>query len=162
MIVAVTGFAFLVSLTPSDSLRAQINAANKSFEALMVKKDLTGLMAIMKEDVTPDFKHVEDGKTINFQQMSSMMKMGLGMMGKITQAVYKTTDVKVTGTHGTSTTFHKIAGTMVGADKKSHTMVFTGTTTDSYTKDGAKWKMSKMVWTSQTRSVDGKVLGAAK
>jgi len=45
---------------------------------------------------------------------------------------------------------------MVGQDKKTHTMTFTGTSADTYVKQGGTWKMSKMAWIKQTATMDGK------
>ncbi|RYG19348.1 nuclear transport factor 2 family protein [bacterium] len=126
----------------AQSLRSQIDAANKTSSRLMMAKDVKGLTKHWKAGMTPDFKYVEGGKTQNFDAMAAGMAMGLGQMNKLSKAESKLLTLKEKGNTATATT--------------RHTMGFTGVSSDTYVKQGGKWRMSKMSWLKQTSSMDGK------
>ncbi len=159
------GFAVVISLSAvfcsatAQSLRSQIDAANKTSGRLMMAKDLKGLTRHWKAGMTPDFKYVEAGRTQSFDQMAAGMAMGLGQMKKLTKAESKTLTLKEAGNTATATTRHTMVGMMTGEDKKTHTMTFTGVSADTYVKKGGKWKMSKMSWIKQSSLMDGKPMG---
>lgn len=146
----------LTAASHADSLRTQVEASNKAIHKAMMKKDFTELAKVMRAAVTSDFKYVEAGNTMNFDQMMSNMKAGLGSLKTVTTARSVILNLKSTGTKATGTTTHTMGGTMVGPDKKSHVMAFMGTSNDSYVKRGSSWKLSKMVWTANTMTMDGK------
>jgi hypothetical protein len=146
----------LLCVASAQSLRSQIEAANKTTHKLMMAKDVKGLTKEWKGAATADFKYVDAGRTMNMDQMCQGMAMGLGQMKKLLKADSKILSVKEKGNTGTSTTDHIMEGVTVGPDKKPHTMTFKGVSTETYVKQGGKWKMSKMAWGKQTMLMDGK------
>ena len=155
-------FISLVTTASADALRDQITAANAGYHKAMIKNDMKAMEAMMKNNITSDFTYEEMGRKLNFDQMITQMKAGMGAMKKITEANSKLITLKETGTKATATTLRSMAGVTMGPDKKQHTMAFSGTTTDTYVKQGGKWKFSKMVWGKQTMSMDGKVMDPSK
>jgi len=123
---------------------------------MMMKKDVNGLEKAMKAGVTSNFVYIENGQKQTFAEMMTNMKMGIGMMKKITVAKTKILSVKETGNKAVAMEEHTMVGTMVGPDKKTHTSGFTGVAEETYVKEGGKWKMAKMVWKSQKMTMDGK------
>ena len=137
-------FAVVISLTAivasagAQSLRAQIEAANKTTGKLMMAKDIKGLKKHWKGGMTSDFKYVEAGRTQTYEQMAAGMAMGLGQMNKLTKADSKIVSLHEKGNSATVNTLHTMVGTMKGEDKKTHTMSFIGTSADTYVKQGGK------------------------
>ena len=156
VLVVTVAASALLCVASAQSLRSQVEAANKTTHKLMMAKDVKGLTKEWKGAATKDFKYVEAGRTMNMDQMCQGMAMGLGGMKKVLKADSKPLSVKEKGNTGTSTTSHVMEGITVGPDKKSHTVTFTGVSTETYVKQGGKWKMSKMVWGKQTTLMDGK------
>ena len=160
------GFAIVVSLTAAlcsanaQSLRSQIDTSSKAVRKYMMAKDVKGFTKYMRGGVTSDFMYEEDGRTMNFDKMCAGMSMGLGQMKKLTRADAKIVTLHQNGNTATATTMHVMEGIVVGADKKTHKMSFSGTSTDSYVKRGQKWKMSKMAWGQQSVMYDGKPMNA--
>lgn len=140
----------------ASGLRAELEAWNKAVHKMMMKKDVAGLEKTMKTGVTADFVYIENGQKQNFSQMMENMKMGIGMMTKITKADSKILSLKESGNKATCQVQHMMEGTMVGPDKKSHTNSFIGTAEESYVKVNGKWKMAKMNWKAQKMLIDGK------
>jgi len=141
-------------------LRSDIDMMNKKVHAAMMKRDITAFVKVVKPRVTSDFKHIENGQTMSFDQMVETMKMSFQSMSKITKSTSKVLTLKVKGNVGTTTETHSMTGVMKGEDNKTHTMTFSGTTTNTYRKEGGVWKMSVMKWTSQKMAMDGKPMGA--
>ena len=156
-IIAMTLFVLgALVAAQAQSLRAQVEASNKKIHAAMMKKDMPGLEKLFKAAMTKDFKYVEGGKTMSYEEMVAGMKMGLGSMKKVTVASTKIIAVKEKGNTATTTCEHSMGGITVGPDKKDHTNVFSGMAVESYVKVGSKWLMSKMEWKSSKMTMDGK------
>jgi hypothetical protein len=149
-------FFAALALAQADSLRAQIDASNKTITNAMVKKDFATLSKEMKAGSTKDFKYTEAGQAQNLDEMLKNMKMGLGMMETLTVCEAKLLTLKQTGKTAVGTMHHKMVGKMKGQDKKTHTMSFSGVSQNTYVNDGGKWKMSSMTWKSQSQTMDGK------
>jgi hypothetical protein len=145
-----------IAVSRAADLRAQIEASNKVITTAMKKKDFATLSKEMKAGTTSDFKYMEAGKTQSFDQMMQNMKAGLGMMNKLTVCQAKVLTLKQKGNGATTTTEHTMVGTLMGQDKKSHTMSFTGVSENTYVNQGGKWKMSSMNWKSMKQMMDGK------
>jgi hypothetical protein len=161
--VALTlGFVALVSYAQADSLKSQVAASNAKITNAMKKKDFATLSKVMKAAVTKDFVYVEDGRSQNFDQMFANMKMGLGSLKKITVCEAKSLSLKQMGNRASGSTRHRLGGSNMGPDKKEHTLVFSGVSTDSYVKQGSMWKLSKMVWKTQSMTMDGKPFDPSK
>jgi hypothetical protein len=140
----------------ADGLRTQVNASMKTITAAMKKKDFATLSKQMKAGSTADFKYVEDGRTQTLDEMLEGMKMGLGMMQKLTACNVKLLKLQEHGKTAVGSMEHNMVGTMMGQDKKTHTMSFTGVSEHTYVNVGGKWKMSSMTWKSQKQTMDGK------
>ena len=150
----------LTSAVALADLRSDIESMNKKVHAAMMKRDIDAFVKIVKPRVTSDFKHVENGQTTNFDQMVGTMKTSFQSMGKITKSTSKVLTLKVKGNVGTTTEHHLMSGEISGEDKKKHVLTFSGTTTNTYRKEGGVWKMSVMKWTTQKMLMDGKPMGA--
>ena len=145
----------------SADLKSEINSMNSKIHAAMKKGDMKSLGMIMKAGVTKDFKYIEDGKTMTFDQMFEQMKGSLSMM-KLTKASTQVVSVKEKGTMGTSVEKHVMAGTMTGPDKKTHKVSFSGVSTNSYTKAGKAWMLKVMSWGKSEMLMDGKPVDMSK
>ncbi len=150
VLVAIVATAF------AGSARTEIDAWNKKVTAAMMKKDMANLEKIMKAGVTSDFKHVENGQSLNFAQMFERMKMGIGSMKKLTKATTKIVSITEKGNTAVCKVEHVMEGMMAMEDKKDHKMGFTGIAEHTYVKQGKSWKMSKMEWKTQKATMDGK------
>jgi hypothetical protein len=84
------------------------------------------------------------------------MTMMLAGMQKVTRAEAKLLSLKEKGNAATAVSRHTMEGVMAGPDSKTMTTTFVGKSTDTYVKQGGKWKISKMVWTPEKMLVDGK------
>ncbi len=133
----------IVAVTPAQSLRSQIIKQNKVLDVAMKKKDFAYFTTAMKQGSTADFKYTEAGKSLSFDQMLQTMKMGLGMMSKLTAVDSKLLTLKQSGNSASGTTYRTMACQMIGPDKKMHSISFSGTTADTYRKEGGKWKMAR-------------------
>ena len=98
---------------------------------------------------------------MTYSQMMEQMKANMSAM-KCTSAVAKLVTLKEKGNTATSTESHVMKGTTMGADKKSHTMSFSGMSTNTYVKVGKDWKMSRMSWGKSTMMMDGKAMDMSK
>jgi hypothetical protein len=143
-------------------LRSQVEASDKATHKLMMVKDVKALGKMMKGASTKDFQYMDSGRTMNMEQMVQGMAMGLGQMTKMIKADTKILSVKEKGNAGSSTTDHVMEGITLGPDKKPHKMTFKGVSTETYVKQGGKWKMSKMAWGKQTMLLDGKPMPTGK
>jgi len=146
----------------ADSLKDQIEASNKAIGAAMKKKDFVALDKLLRAAVTSDFVYIEGKQKMNYDTMFKGMKMGISGMSKVTVVESKTLSLKSSGDKGTAVTQHKMGGIVMGPDKKTHTMVMGGTSTETLVKQGGKWKIAKMVWGSSTYTMDGKPMDASK
>lgn len=164
MKIATLTFLLACSITVASagSLRSDIEALDKTVHETMMRKDAVGFTKAMRAATTKDFKYVENGKTMSFDKMVEGIKSGFALMKKMLAADPKILTVKEKGNTGVATIQHNLSGIMVGPDKKNHTMTFTGVSTDIYRKEGGKWKMTSMTWTSQKMFMDGKPLAPGK
>lgn len=137
-------------------LQAHVATADRTIDRLMMAKDVKGLKKTLQAGVTSDFKYVEGGQTQSFEAMSANMTMGILSMKSLRKVEAKAISVKEKGSTGTVMTMHLMEGTTIGADKKPHTLTFSGTSEDTYVKQGGKWKLSRMAWVKQSMTMDGK------
>ena len=77
---AVTLAAFSIVAISSADLKSEINSMNSKIHMAMKKGDMKTCSAIMKAGVTKDFKYIEGGKTMTFDQMMEQMKASMSMM----------------------------------------------------------------------------------
>lgn len=159
-IAALTLLSLSFGIVHAQTLKSEITASNKTACKFLLAKDFKGFKQHMKGQVTPDFKYIEAGKAMNFDKMCEGMEIGLGQMPKMSKVENKILKVTEKGNTGTSTIEHAMTGTMMGPDNKPHTMTFIGISTNTYVKQGGKWKQSKMVWGKQTVKMDGKAMTA--
>ena len=151
----------LASFASAD-LRSEINTMNAKVRACMMKLDMDGFVKLVKPGVTKDFKYSENGKSMNFDQMVATMRQSFATMKKVTAATTKTLALKVTGNTGVATSAHSMSVVTMGPDKKSHTMTFTGTSSDHYRNENGTWKMSSMTWKNDKMLMDGKPMDMSK
>jgi hypothetical protein len=154
------GILLLSALTgaQAQSLKAQIASSDKTVDKLFLAKDMKGFATFMKAGVTSNFVYEEDGHSMSFDKMCQVMTMSFTRMQKVTQADSKTIDLLETGNTAVATTYHAMAAVMSGSDKKNHKLTYTGTSKDTYIKQGGKWKLSKMAWSNDKTLIDGKPL----
>ncbi|MEI7985902.1 MAG: nuclear transport factor 2 family protein [Armatimonadota bacterium] len=157
--VIVVGVSF--AAISSADLKSEINSMNSKIHLAMKKGDMKTCSAIMKAGVTKDFKYIEGGKTMTFDQMMEQMKASMSMM-KLTKVSTSIVSLKEKGGMGTSVEKHVMEGTMTGPDKKSHTMSFSGNSTNTYRKVGKAWMLSVMSWGKNTMMMDGKPMDMSK
>jgi 23S rRNA pseudoU1915 N3-methylase RlmH len=145
----------------AQSLKSYAESMDKKLNAVMMKKDIDGFVKIVKPMVTKDFKYVENGQTMNFDAMVSMMRQGMGMLEKMTKVSSKILSCKESGNNGVIMSSHMSEGIMTGPDKKKHTMGFTGKSKDIYVKMKGKWMLKSMTWTESVMTMDGKKVDPA-
>ena len=161
ILFTISAFA-LCSMASAESLESTVKKAYKLSNAALLKHDINGFVKAMKPTVTADFQYVEHGASMSFDKMVEGMKMGMATMSKITASKSEIKSVKESGSTGTIKAFHMMAGTMVGPDKKTHTMEYGGNTVETCVKVKGVWKMSKMVWGDSYMKMDGKPFNPAK
>ena len=145
---------------PVDEFRTQVNSQAKKYEAAMLKKDLKQFKKLLDTYTTKDFKYTENGQTMSKQQMFEMMSTSVKGFQKVTKFKSRILTAQVQGDKATATVSNLMEGTMIGPDKKKHTMSFGGNTVESFVKQGKTWKMSSMEWKTSEMKQDGKVVPA--
>ncbi len=149
LLIAVVGQAFA-------DLKSDINASNKKLDRAMKAKDIKTVEAIMKANVTSDYKFFEGGRSQDFKTFIGNMTGSIVMMETITAVSSRVISVKVAGDKATAKEEHTITGTMKTPDKKSHTTSWSGVFADDYRKVGGQWKNFKTTALSQSYLMDGK------
>ena len=141
---------------PEDDFRNQVNRQSKKYEAAMLKKDIKAFGKLLDTYVTKDFKYIENGQTMTKKQMFDQMGMSIKTFQKVTKFKSRIITAQVQGNKATATVSNLMEGTMIGPDKKKHTMSFGGNTVESFVKEGKTWKMSSMEWKTSEMKQDGK------
>lgn len=154
-LVSCLAISALAVLACAGSLKSEIVANEAKMCAALSKGDMEKFKSLMQPKVTADFKYVEEGQEMTFDQMYKTMKEGMGSM-KGVKATAKLQKLTEKGDSATGVTVRTMAWSMVGKDKKKHTMTYSGTTTDTYVKVNGEWKMSRMVWSDTKFTKDGK------
>ncbi len=143
---------------PEDEFRSQVNAHGKKYESAMLKKDIKQFGKVLDMYTTKDFVYKENGQSMSKKQMFDMMKTSVSTFQKITKFKSRILTAQVQGNKATCTVSNLMEGTMVGPDKKKHTMSFGGNTVETFVKEGKTWKMSVMEWKTMEMKQDGKVM----
>lgn len=153
-----------VCLAQAQSLRSQIDTYNKAISNAMMKKDFATMGKLLHASVTPDFKYIEDrpGKPLDADGMIKELQMGLGGFQKVTSASAHITSLKETGKTAAVVVVYKMGGIVPGKDKKAHTMLSSGVSTETYVKAGGGWKLKQMVWKDTAMLLDGKPMDPSK
>jgi hypothetical protein len=156
--LCLVAFAGLCSLATADpSLRSQIEAMNKSIVATFKHRDASAFRKATKGGTTADFKYSDDGgKPMNFDKMVAGMQQAFAMYKQITTAKTTILSVKEHGNTATAVEKHTMGGIVAGGDKKTHKMVFEGTSTETYRKVKGQWLMSSMSMKTDKMTMDGK------
>lgn len=154
-LVSTLAIASLAVLAFASSLKSEIAASEAKASAALSKGDMEKFKALMKPRVTADFKYVEEGKEISFDQMCDQMIKSIGAIKGLaaTSSIKKLTE---SGSTATVVVNRGMSWKQKGQDGKDHVMKYTGVTTDSYKKVDGKWLVSKMVWSDTKLTVDGK------
>jgi hypothetical protein len=90
--------------------------------------------------------------------MFAQMSMSVKGFQKVTKFKSRILTAQVQGNKATCTVSNLMEGTMIGPDKKKHTMSFGGNTVETFVKEGKTWKMSVMEWKTMEMKQDGKVM----
>jgi hypothetical protein len=155
--------AATVCIVHADPLRAQIESSDRKIHACFMRKDADGFAKLVESNVAPGFRHIENGRSIDFKTMVSMVKQSFAMFKKVTRSDTVLISLKEKGDRAVAVTSHVMAGTVSGPDHKPHTMSFSGRTTDTYVKKGGKWLLSSMDWGSSSKmTMDGKPFDPTK
>lgn len=161
-VICFVSLTALACVASADNLRAKIVAMDNAVASAMKKKDMKAMKAAMAPTVTKDFKYIETGpgaaggKPQTFDEMVANMEMGFSTMKTIDKVETKLLSLSEKGNAATSKSSHLLAGTMVGPDKKSHKFAYSGTSIDTYRKEGGVWKMASMKWADMKMTMDGK------
>lgn len=143
---------------PEDDFRTQVNAQGKKYESAMLKKDIKAFGKLLDMYTTKDFVYKENGQSMGKKQMFEQMSMSIKGFSKVTKFKSRVLTAQVQGNKATATVSNLMEGTMVGPDKKKHTMSFGGNTVETFVKEGKTWKMSIMEWKTTEMKQDGKVV----
>ena len=150
----------LVAISSAD-LKSDVTSISSKVTGAIMKGDMKSLESVMRSIVTADFKYVEGGKTMTFDQMWKPMKASMSGI-RCTMAKSTVSGLKEKGNMATGVETHHMMGTMIGADKKSHKLTVDGTSTNTYMMVGKSWKMSKRVTGENKMTIDGKTIDMAK
>jgi len=148
----------LLSVAYADDLRPGINATSDEVCKALMNRDIGAFKKALAGKVTADFKYYDTPTTkpMSYDQMVSVMGQSLAAMSKVTIATEKLLHAKIEGDTATVLTIHRMTGTLVpGKDGKSHSMSFSGVSTDMYKKVGGTWKFASMTWKSTEQKMDG-------
>jgi hypothetical protein len=118
-------------------------------DASAAKKDLNGTLAY----VSPDFKGVtEKGETITYDETRQQMTQLFGM-AKTVRGTTKVTACKVSGSKATAAVNSSI--TIVVSQGQDMTLVDTSTSSDTWTKTKAGWRLTFSRVLKHTTTVNG-------
>jgi hypothetical protein len=137
-------------------LRSEINASRMKIEKAAKAKDIKGAEAAYRACVTSDFKYVQGKQTQDFKTFLGNFTASIEMTDKVTSSSSRILSLKQSGNKATGEIEQKMTGTMKGADKKIHSIRWTGVFTEEYRKVGGKWKTAKMTAGPQKFLMDGK------
>lgn len=143
---------------PEDDFRNQMNRQSKKYETAMLKKDIKAFGKLLDMYTTKNFVYKENGQSMTKKQMFDQMSMSVKGFQKVTKFKSRILTAQVQGNKATCTVSNLMEGTMIGPDKKKHTMSFGGNTVETFVKEGKTWKMSVMEWKTMEMKQDGKVM----
>ena len=143
---------------PEDDFRNQMNRQSKKYETAMLKKDIKAFGKLLDMYTTKNFVYKENGQSMTKKQMFDQMSMSVKGFQKVTKFKSRILTAQVQGNKATCTVSNLMEGTMMGPDKKKHTMSFGGNTVETFVKEGKTWKMSVMEWKTMEMKQDGKVM----
>lgn len=144
----------------AEDLGVKIKKSDQAVCNALKRKDLATFEKVVKAGITADFKYVEEGREMTFDQMFSTMKMSVASMDKITDVKALLKKLAINEEKGTAvaTEIHLMKWTGKGPDGKVHRFSMSGMSTDEYVKQGGKWLMNKMTWSNTKMMMDGKVM----
>lgn len=151
----------LVSVASAESLREKVEKMNKEIHAAFLKSDIAMFVRVTKPHMTADFKYFENGQTMNYDQMVAQMKAGFVPGNKVTVAKTEILSMTEKGNAGAGKSRHTMMMVSKGPDKKQHTMMFQGISTDTFRKEGGVWKMATMNMKTEKMLMDGKPMPMA-
>lgn len=154
--------AFAALAAPQSALQKHLEGQAKKIDACLLKMDMAGFEKLVRPNATKDFKHVENGRSLNLDQTIAQMKSGLVGLKKLTKVESKFLSFKQTGNTAVAKQSHLMAGILVGPDKKEHMMAYSGVSMNTYRKEGGVWKMAIMDWKATSMTLDGKPFDPSK
>jgi hypothetical protein len=145
-----------VCLSQAESLKSDIQAYNRAVSKAMMNKQFGKIEKMFKGGTTADFRYVEGGRKLTVDQMFEEIKAGLSSFPTVTMASATVVRCKEHAKTGEATCLYTMGGKMIGPDKKTHTVMSSGTSAETYVKVGGTWKMKSMVWSNNKMTMDGK------
>ena len=149
-------FLSLTTWACASTLRSEIESMNKVVGKCLMKRDIAGFKKSVLGGVTADFKYIEGGRTQTFDEMIATMAQSFKTLTKVNSVTTKILSLKEGLATATSKERHTMSVRSMGPDKKAHTMIMIGVSTNTYRKEGGKWKMSVMDWKNEKMTMDGK------
>lgn len=158
--VLVAGLA-LASVGVGQSLQQQIAKYNAATSKALKERDIKAFEKAMKPFVSPDFRYIEGGRTMTFDQMVEQMKAGLEELKTVTAARIRTTNLRIRGDQATATSTLMMAGTMPGPNGRTVTMEGGGRSLDTFRRINGRWFLTKMDVRDPVMKIDGKPIQMA-
>lgn len=145
-----------VSVVAHADLRTQTADTYKKISAAFLKKDIRAFESATKPLMAKDFKFLEQGKAMSYDEMVKNLKVSFDSMKTVQSASVLMVSSHETPKKADSACSHRVEGTMMGPDNKSHKFTMKGTSSETWEKDGKVWKMKTMKWVNQSMTLDGK------
>lgn len=146
----------VAAFSPAADLRSMIVKMNRQVDNAIKRKDSRSFERLTRAYVTDDFKYMEDGKTMSYDEMLAMMKGSMGQIQRCDSVNTRILSLKQRGNMATASSLHTMSGRVMGPDKKSHRMKMSSKSMETYVKDGKMWKMKSMSWSNTKMTMDGK------
>jgi hypothetical protein len=155
-------FALCAISGAADALRTQIDARTKAIHAAVMKRDLVAYGKAIRAGVTKDFKCIQSGKTVSFDNMVASMSGIIAPATKMSSEEAILLSLVIRGDTATGTTEHKIKGISTDPEGVNHKIAFYGTSVETYRKVKGKWLLSKLTWRTRQMTVAGKPVDRPK
>ncbi len=154
-------FCSLALMAQAD-LKSDTAPTYKKIDAAFMKKDIKAFESATRPLMAKDFKFFDQGKPMTYDQMIANLKDTFAMMSTVKSASVHMVTSKEMGKKATSACEHNIDGTMMGPDNKPHSVTMTGTSNETWVREGKTWKMTSMKWVKQAMTMDGKPFDLTK
>jgi len=155
--------AMSLAVSASADLRSQIESMNRTIEHAMVRKDIKAFNKVMRNWVTPDFRYVEMGRSMSYDDMVKQMGGGFAMTERVKSADSKILKIDMKGSHALVRSQHDMVSLLHGGPKeKAHVMRYHGISGDTYVRMNGKWKLAKMEWLTEKMTLDGRPFDPAQ
>lgn len=162
VVVAVLAMCWMAMLHVSGPARADEKTDRHALEAIYAKvdqaiknKDVKSIRAYMTEDFS--LKR-QDGKVLNRNESLDSIEQSLGQLGEIHSSTTTINDLKeVEGTAVADTT-QVLKARIDGPDNKSHELVATAKSRDTWSQTEHGWMIKRSEDLGQSATMDGQPL----